>query len=179
MPDDFSLHVRELSDRVGEIASAIHRVSHQLHPWKLHSIGLVTAIQSSCDDVSSQHQIQVQFSHFGHVTTLSPEVSLCLYRVVQEALHNVVKHSGAQQASVLLASERDMLHLRIADSGVGFDLGAADGTGLGLVSMRERVSFIGGRFAIYSALGTGTRIEVRVPLHSAHTAPPKQKAESA
>jgi signal transduction histidine kinase len=95
---------------------------------------------------------------------VSADVSLCLYRVAQEALHNVVRHSGATQASVRIARESDALTLQIADQGVGFSLVDVDRAGLGLISMQERISFLGGDVAIHSSPGGGTRIRVRVPL---------------
>ena len=97
--------------------------------------------------------------------SVSPEVQLCLFRIVQEGLNNVVKHSGASEAHVTLSGERDALLLSIADFGRGFNVGAmANGDGLGLESMRERLRLIGGELTIRSQAGQGTRIDARVPL---------------
>ena len=90
-------------------------------------------------------------------------MSLCLFRIVQEGLQNVVQHSEAQRASVYLSGATGGLELTITDSGIGFDTGIK-GTGLGLVSIRERVHFLGGQLAIHSAPGVGTRLDVQVPL---------------
>jgi PAS domain S-box-containing protein len=156
--------VREISSRANEIASDIHRLSHQLHPAKLGAIGLVASLEALCRDASIQHHIAVEFTHGDIPIGVTADVSLCLYRITQEALHNVTRHSGATRALVRIARDADELTLNIADQGVGFTPRDSERGGLGLVSMRERVSFIGGQIIIHSAPGQGTRIGVRVPL---------------
>ena len=173
------LRVREIYDRVSEIATDIHRVSHELHPQKLGAIGLVKSLEALCRDASLQHRIAVDFMHGEVPMGVNADVSLCLYRVTQEALHNVTKHSGARCAMVRITCETDTLTLQIADHGAGFAMRDAERLGLGLVSMRERVSFVGGDFAIHSAPGQGTRIGVRVPLSVALSVVPPQAAGSA
>ena len=107
--------------------------------------------------------------------SLPPDVQLCLFRIVQEGLNNVVKHSGAREAQVTLSGARDALLLRIADSGRGFDEAeTTDRSGLGLASMRERLRLIGGELTVTSRSGQGTTIEARAPLRS----PRGQPAES-
>jgi PAS domain S-box-containing protein len=157
--------VKEISDRAIEIASDIHRLSHELHPAKLGAIGLVPSLAALCRDASLQHHIAVDFAPGEVPLGVGADTSLCLYRVTQEALRNIVKHSGATRAMVRIAREGDDLVLQIADQGAGFVPRGSDRGGLGLVSMRERVSFIGGQIVIHSAPGEGTRIGVRVPLH--------------
>jgi PAS domain S-box-containing protein len=159
-----SARVKEISDRAIEIASDVHRLSHQLHPAKLGAIGLVASLEALCRDASAQHHIAVEFTHGDVPIGVSADVSLCLYRITQEALHNITKHSGTKRALVRIARDADELTLHIADQGVGFMPRDSERGGLGLVSMRERVSFIGGQIAIHSAPGQGTRIGVRVPL---------------
>src|SRR5262249_34690762 len=95
---------------------------------------------------------------------VDPHVSLCLYRIAQEALHNVARHSRASAAEVRLRRDDDSLALQIADSGVGFDPHDVGRPGLGLLSMRERANFLGGELAIHAFPGGGTRIDVRIPL---------------
>jgi signal transduction histidine kinase len=155
---------QETSHRAAEIASDVHDLSHQLHPSRLKVLGLIQAMQGVCRDVGNQHGISVDFSHEGVPSGVSPATSLCLYRITQEALHNVAKHSGARRAAVRLSREQGLLYLQIADQGVGFEPASFDGAGLGLVSMTERVNHLGGRLIIRSAPGAGTRIGVRVPL---------------
>jgi PAS domain S-box-containing protein len=155
---------RDVSDRVNEIASDLHQLSHELHPSKLHALGLVAAVESLCRDCSRAHDIQVAFSHTGVPPTIDQEISLCLYRIVQEALHNVARHSQARRARVRLTRDNDALVLRIADSGVGFDPQVMTHAGLGLVSMRERATVLSGQLTIDAYPGGGTRVDVRIPL---------------
>jgi signal transduction histidine kinase len=109
--------------------------------------------------------------------SLAPDVQLCLFRVVQEGLNNVVKHSGAREAQVMLSGTGDTLLLRIADSGRGFDEAeAAERDGLGLASMRERLRLIGGELTVTSRSGQGATIEARAPLASPLIRPPAADA---
>jgi signal transduction histidine kinase len=152
-----------LSTQAGEIASAIHNLSHELHPSKLHALGLLSALQSLCRDVSQQGGVQVAFTHGFVPKDVDGDVSLCLYRITQEALHNVARHSQARHAEVRLSAEADLLTLQVADSGVGFSVKRQQ-DGLGLVSIRERVTLLRGQLAIHTFPGGGTRIGVRVPV---------------
>jgi signal transduction histidine kinase len=161
---DFVEDARTASRRAAEIAGDVHELSHQLHPSKLKMLGIIRAIEGVCRDVAVQHDIVVDFTHEGIPATVAPATSLCLYRILQEALHNVAKHSGASRAEVRLVRERDTIIMRIDDQGAGFDPEALDGTGLGLVSMRERVNHLGGRLTIGSAPTHGTRISIHLPL---------------
>ena len=148
-----------------DIASEIHNLSRQLHPSILDELGLVTAVRSYCGEISRQHGIQIIFNQDNVSSSISKPVSLCLYRIVQEAVQNVVKHSRAQEAKIELAQRSGMLHLRISDSGVGFDINSLQGQGgLGLVSMRERLRLVGGKLSIQSQPSQGTQIEVQLPI---------------
>jgi len=162
--DDGRSRVRLLSARIGEIATDVHNLSHELHPSKLQVLGLVAAVQSLCRDVSQQSGVQVVFTHDTLPPGIDPNVSLCLYRIAQESLHNVARHSRAREAQVRLTHEADGLVLQVRDSGVGFDTRRRGDGGLGLVSMRERVAFIRGHLAIDAYPGGGTRITVRAPI---------------
>jgi PAS domain S-box-containing protein len=161
---DVAARIDRLAERVAGIATDVHEMSHRLHPFKLEVLGLTAAVQSICRDVTAQHGVAVEFRHDRVPERLPPDVSLCLYRIAQEGLRNVVKHSGARHAWLGLEYADGALSLQIADSGNGFDPETYERSGLGLVSMRERVSFLGGQLAIRSAPGAGTRIGVRVPL---------------
>jgi PAS domain S-box-containing protein len=162
-PGELAENVREISDRTAEIATDVHRLAYTLHPSKLESLGLVAALESVCRDISRQHGLQVDFEHGNIPADVPADIALCLYRVVQEALNNVIRHSGARHAMVELRAAGDLLELHVADSGAGF-VASAGGAGIGLVSMRERVNFVGGQLAIHSAPGSGTRIGVRVSI---------------
>ena len=151
--------------RTQGIARSVHDLSHRLHPAKLRLIGLVSAIGGLQRELS-QPNIEIAFTHDKVPPTLPPDVTLCLFRIAQEALHNAIKYSQARHVAVHLGGVSEGLALAIADDGVGFDVDAAWGTGLGLISMGERVEAIGGTFKVQSNPGIGTRLEVTVPLHA-------------
>src|SRR6185295_16662062 len=122
------------------------------------------AVRGHCREILA-HGLQVNFSEVDVPESVPNDAKLCVIRIVQEGLTNVVKHSGAREAHVTLRGSRDGLQLRIADFGCGFDeAAAADRDGLGLASMRERLRLIGGELAIRSGAGQGTTIDARVPL---------------
>jgi signal transduction histidine kinase len=153
----------ELCQRTNEISSEVHGLSHRLHPSKLEALGLVATIRGHCRDISRQGVV-AHFSEHRAPPGIPTDVSLCLFRIVEEALSNVVRHSHAREAFVTLEEvDRDIV-LRIADDGRGFDDAVTPGdTGLGLVSMRERLRSVGGTLSIVSAAGKGALIEARVP----------------
>jgi len=163
--EDLSVSVRTLRVRAQEISSEIHRLSHQLHPGKLDHLGLAACIRTLCEEVSEHHQIEIDFSLSGFPAVLSPDVSLCVYRVAQESLHNITKHSGARTAQVALRKTTKAIHLRVLDTGCGFDA-ASNGTGLGLMSMKERLNLVGGTITIRSRSMMGTQIDVQVPFEA-------------
>src|SRR6185295_4000083 len=122
------------------------------------------AVRGHCREIL-KHGIQVYFSEADVPESVPNDAKLCLFRIVQEGLTNVVKHSGAREAHVTLKGSGDELQLRIADFGCGFDeAAAADRGGLGLASMRERLRLVGGELTITSRAGQGTTIDARVPL---------------
>jgi signal transduction histidine kinase len=165
-PAAFESRLRQVSQYVGDVAASLRDLSLRLHPDKLETLGLVTAVESICRDMSRQHDIVVEFQNGGVPGVIEPNVSLCLYRVVQEALHNIVKHGGAQRAFVTLACAAGSIELHVADQGRGFTPDSPANRGLGLVSMRERVKLLGGQIAIESSPGAGVRLAVRIPLES-------------
>jgi PAS domain S-box-containing protein len=147
-----------------EVSSDIHDLSHRLHPSKLGILGLVLSLDGLCREFSVQHNIQVRFVHDEIPRTFSKDITLCLFRIVQEALQNVAKHSGATDAIVELSVRDDQIELCVSDSGAGFSVECGKNVaGLGLVSMRERLRLIGGHLAIESEPSRGTRVHVRVP----------------
>jgi PAS domain S-box-containing protein len=156
---------REVRAQIVDIAADLHSLSHELHPSKLQALGLVESLTSLCRDVAKQSGVHVAFVHEHVPSALDPAVALCLYRIVQEALHNVARHSGAREADVRLRHEDHSLILHVTDSGVGFDSEKADRGGLGLVSMRERAALLNGQLELYAFPGRGTRIVVRLPLN--------------
>lgn len=157
--------VRELWTRSQEISSDVHRLSHQLHSSKLQHVGLVPALMGLCEEIGEKYGIQVQFADCGIPSEIPKDVALCLFRVTQEALNNVVKHSRAKEAKVELCKTRNEIRLQVVDAGAGFDV-ELTGTdaGIGLVGMRERLRLVGGRISVLSAPGRGTEILAEVPV---------------
>jgi signal transduction histidine kinase len=152
---------QQCSDLTGDVQA----LSHELHPSLLDNLGLVTAVKSFCREFSEQHAAEVEFADRNIPDSLSREVSLSLFRVVQEALHNAAKYSGQKQFEVSLQGNAEGLELEIGDRGVGFDVAnVSDTGGLGLVSMRERIHLLNGTISIESKPNAGTRIRAFVPL---------------
>jgi len=149
------------------ISSDVHRLSHKLHPSKLDHLGLIDAARDFCTEISQHHGVHVDFFHRDVPDRIPGEISLCIFRIIQESLQNVVKHSGAKQAYVGLVGQGGEIHLEVSDPGAGFDADSDKGkAGLGLVSMRERVRFAGGEMWIRSRRSHGTRINVKMPLRA-------------
>ena len=156
-----------LTEVATEIASSIHNLSHRLRPSLLDLLGPVASIERLCRELSDRHNLQIKFVHHGISEQIPKDVTLCLYRITQEALRNVVKHSGAAQAEVELMGHDDRIELCISDSGVGFSPESAKRTpGLGLISMQERLRLVGGQLSVQSEPSRGTRIGVRIPRRS-------------
>jgi signal transduction histidine kinase len=153
---------QETLRRARDVAKSVHDLSHRLHPAKLRLIGLVAALNGLQRELS-QPDLPITFTHENVPATLSPEITLCVFRVVQEALQNAIKYSRARHVSVQLSGTPTALTLVIADDGVGFDVEKNWGKGLGLISISERLEAIGGAVQIRSAPGAGTRLEITVP----------------
>lgn len=161
---EYRPHFGRLSSQVDEIARDLYDLSHKLHPSRLHMLGLVESVRILCHDISQQRGLAITFSEHDIPDVIEPGVSLCLYRITQEALHNVAKHSHSCDATVRLERHDDEILLVISDSGIGFDPYGADHAGMGLASMRERVGVLNGQLEIQAAPGGGTKILVRVPM---------------
>ena len=164
-PDVIREHLRSLQHRAAELSEDVRRMAHQLHPAVLDDLGLEPGLRSYCAEFSRLAGIPVKFSCRGLSESLPPEVALCLYRVAQEGLRNIAKHSRASRASVTLAGAKEAIRLSITDSGIGFIRDAVKSKGgLGIASMEERVRLVNGNILIESKPGKGTRITVHVPL---------------
>ncbi|MGC2112458.1 MAG: PAS domain S-box protein [Candidatus Korobacteraceae bacterium] len=160
-----SLGIPELCGKVKEIGAQVSRLSHQLHSSELEFLGLAVAVKGLCREFSEQYRIKVNCVCTGVPAELNSDVSLCFLRVVQEALHNVAKHSRASAVEVEVTGAVANITLAISDNGVGFEMNKVRQTaGLGMVSMRERMHLIGGEFTISSSPGSGTKILARAPL---------------
>jgi len=157
--------IEEANKDVQNLASDIQALSHRLHSSKLEYLGLVAASGSLCKELSERQNVEIHFHSNSISKNLPKETSLCLFRVLQEALQNAIKHSGARHFEVSLKEALSEIQLSVHDSGVGFDPEQAmNGGGLGLTSMKERLKLVGGNLFIDSQEQRGTTIQARVPL---------------
>lgn len=156
--------LEELQKQTKEIIADVQALSHELHPPRLLHLGVVAAIEGLCEELSAQKSVDIDFRHENVPETLPPDVSLCLFRVLQEALHNAVRHSHVRRFDVHLRGTGTGLDLIVRDEGVGFDVKAANrGLGLGLTSMKERLKLVGGELVIESQSRRGTTVRARAP----------------
>ena len=147
------------------MSADMRSLSHQLHSSRLDLVGLVPALSGLCEEITKKYKIDVHFAEHNFPRNLTKDVELCLFRVAQEGLSNVVKHSEASSAQVELGASRNYVSLRISDSGKGFNPAVKDpGSGIGLVGMRERLRLLGGKLSIVSEPMRGTEVFAEIPL---------------
>jgi PAS domain S-box-containing protein len=164
-PEAMKKRLEDIGRHCSEIAGDVQSLSHQLHSSRLDYLGVVAAIRGFCTELSKQHGLNIEFSESNVPTDLPKDVSLCLFRVTQEALHNAVKYSGVSQFAVELSGIEGAVQLAVSDAGAGFDVEEAKkNQGLGLVSMQERIHLVHGSFSVESKPWQGTRIIAVVPL---------------
>lgn len=157
--------VSRVSQKAQELSSDIHRLSYQLHPFKLEHFGLCASIESLCVELSVHQDLEIKFRQQGFPAELPADVTLCVFRIAQESLHNVVKHSGASETQVVVTKTPNAVRLRVSDNGSGFDIELAKmKKRLGLISIRERLRLVNGKVVIRSQLHQGTQIDVFIPL---------------
>jgi signal transduction histidine kinase len=163
-PETITGPMQKISGDVRNLSSEVHRLAHELHPAKLDQLGLAAAVRGFCKELSEANQIAIEFEAGDLPRVMPNDLTLCVYRVLQEALQNAIKHSDATRVKVELATNGEKLHLIVTDDGHGFDPRAIKiKPSLGIVSMRERVRMVKGLISVQSRPGEGTRIEVRVP----------------
>jgi len=170
-PSDVPGRALELLRQTIEISNEVQALSHDLHSSKLKYLGVVTGMKSWCKEFAERQKMEIHFR--SEVPSALPlDVGLPLFRVLQEALHNAIKHSGVRRVEVQLKKDSDGIHLTVSDRGKGFDIEPAlQGKGLGLTSMRERVRLLNGVIVIDANPMRGTIIRVRVPLPSEQNSP--------
>lgn len=157
--------LHQLSNRAVEISKRVQAISHQLHSSQLELLGLASAVRNGCEEYTQRQHIKVHYKQGELPDGIPADISLCVFRVLQEALRNAAKHSGADRVHVELSGDGDEIRLSVRDDGRGFDPQSAVCTeGLGLISMRERLHLHGGCISIRSRPNHGTDLEVRVPL---------------
>jgi signal transduction histidine kinase len=155
---------RGMREQLAALSEGVHSLSRQLHPSILYDLGLVDALRSECLSLEQRDGIKIKYHAQNVPPDLSRGVALCVYRVAQEALRNVVRHARSARASVWLHASESELFLCVRDRGVGFEVAARGKAGLGLESMRERARLIQARLTVRSRQGKGTKVTVRAPL---------------
>jgi PAS domain S-box-containing protein len=169
-PSEVWSRLQELRKQAIEISGDVQALSHELDSSKLDYLGAIRGMRGWCEEFGERQGIQVEFKSPGAKISLPREIGLCLFRVLQETLHNAAEHSGVRRIEVQLREDAGEFHLIVSDLGRGFDLETAtQGRGLGLVSMQERVRLINGIIEIQSKSMSGTTIHVHVPLTLEHS----------
>ena len=164
LPTGIRDRLQELQRMTSDISSDLHTLSHELHSSTLEYLGLVKGMRNWCEEYSLRQNLKIDFKTHD-VPDLPQDISLCLFRVLQEAVHNAAKYSGVKQIEVRLTDASGEIQLIVRDSGQGFDVEAVT-RGLGLTSMQERVRLVGGSIVIDSKPQTGTTVHVRVPFRA-------------
>lgn len=167
---DDTARLQQLGERARELSSDVHRLAYQLHPARLDQLGLVAAVSGLCRELSESSGVKVEIKHDNVPRELPADLGRCVYRVAQESLQNVIRHSGAKESRVELTAHNGQIRLLVSDTGKGFDLESARrSSGLGLLSMRERVRLSGGRLEIRALPGQGTQLELTIPMEKETT----------
>jgi PAS domain S-box-containing protein len=161
----------ELLDRVSELGADLHSLSHRLHSSTLESLGLLAGVEALCKEFAEQQGVQVDFVHDNVPGGVPADAALCMFRITQEALRNIKRHSGANWAEVRLEQQDRRLHLSVSDHGRGFNSNKPPAErGIGIHSMEERLRLLGGELEIQSRPMEGTRIDAWLPLKMASAA---------
>ena len=156
--------VTALNRRIREISADIHQISHQLHPSILDELGLAKAMKEECDAFTRRTGISIRFIPPGEHTSVEMSTELAVYRIMQECLHNIAKHSRAVSACVGLAVDDERICLNVQDTGIGFDPSKERHEhGLGMASIRERVEMLGGSVSFEGEIGRGMTVNVKLP----------------
>jgi signal transduction histidine kinase/ABC-type uncharacterized transport system substrate-binding protein len=163
-PDTLKQTLDGFSQSVCELGADLHILSHRLHSSTLETLGLITGLKALCGEFGAKQGIEVDFTSEDIPRSVRPDVALCLFRLAQEGLQNLKKHSGAKRAELSVRHMGDRLFLSLCDQGRGFDANKLEKPGLGILSMQGRARLLGGEFEIHSKPGEGTRIEAWVPL---------------
>jgi signal transduction histidine kinase len=152
-------------EQLGEIISDIHNLSHQLHSSKLQVLGLEAALREVCRQLEKQHDLEIELAADALPFPFREDISLCFYRVAQEALNNAVKHSGSPRIKVRVTARDGTLNMTVRDYGTGFHSSAFT-NGIGLATMRERMRLVGGELQVSSRPGEGTELKAKARLGS-------------
>ncbi|MEM8861848.1 MAG: ATP-binding protein [Chloroflexota bacterium] len=159
--------IEQLKQQVDEIMVQLHHLAVELHPTSLDKLGFEDSLRQLVYQFSKRTNLPVDLNIYDDLTSMmTSQIGLALYRIVQEALNNAVRHSEASRAEVLFQRRETELVLIVADNGIGFDQSAIDTNRIGLLSMRTRIEELGGRFQIESEPGDGTTVTVEYPIEN-------------
>ena len=166
--DEMRQELADLQQQTHKLARNVRQLSHDLHPAVLQHLGLVKGLTSYCGELERTHGLLMTCSAEGDFATITPDAALCLYRIAQEALRNVIAHARASRADVSLLQVGGQAQITIVDDGCGFDAtGSADrDAGLGLVSMSERARVLGGTVSVLSKPDQGTQVQATLPIRA-------------
>lgn len=162
LPAALADHLKAVAQIASDAIAEVRSLSQNLRPIQIEQLGLTAALHGLIEQVSDSTATQIEGRLESVDEVLQADAATHLYRIVQEALNNILKHSRARHATVALRRDVGMLHLDIRDDGAGFAMGAGNG-GLGLTSMGERAQMLGGALALASEPGKGTRVQVNLP----------------
>jgi signal transduction histidine kinase len=163
LPAAAGSRIDKLREQTVKIVDDVQSLSHELHSSKLEVMGMGAAMRAFCREFSEHQKVEIDFETHDLPSSLSPSISLCLFRVLQEAVRNSTKHSGVRRFEVRSWGTPDEIHLTVKDSGAGFEIEAArKGRGLGLISMEERLKLVNGTFSVESQPQGGTTIHASV-----------------
>ena len=166
-PEPLRRACRNLHHQIQEISTDVNRLAHQLHPAMLDNVGLLAAMKSLCLEITGSGKLRVEFHHQGSFAKLPKDVTLCIFRIAQEALRNCMKHSDAEFAEAVLLNTGREVRLSVSDQGRGFAMNRnIIKHGLGFTSMRERLRIVGGTMTVRSKPSHGARIEISIPLRA-------------
>ncbi|MCI0455406.1 MAG: ATP-binding protein [Gemmataceae bacterium] len=164
-PDLGGQRVKGIVGEVNDLATSLRKLAHRLHPSGIDKGGVVAALQILGHDLHAAHNLEVRLDLPDLPLGLPRETELCMYRVAQEALRNVVTHSGVHEAEVSVRRDTTVVSLEVKDRGLGFTPGSKAASGIGMMSMRERAQLAGGELTVASRPGKGTTVRLTLPAH--------------
>ncbi|MDP2362361.1 MAG: ATP-binding protein, partial [Ignavibacteria bacterium] len=171
IPNDEKFNLKKVKDQLLEVSKDIKSVIYSLHPAELETYGLIDAVDLMLKKFADLSKIKVNFNCVGKYFRANKKIELNIYRIIQEAFNNISKHSFAKNIEVELQFTNDLISVNIKDDGVGFSVRSLEnkklnnGSGYGLISMKERTYISGGEFSIHSEPGNGTNIQIKIPLN--------------
>lgn len=166
--NSITCELHKVIDQIADLSAAMRDLSHGLHPPLLRHVGLKAALKSLRDSFEKTHGIATELVGVAELPRISDEMSLCIYRVTQESLHNIAKHAGADKVTIALDHTPRHIRLTVSDTGRGFVRSdVVQKGGLGLLSMEARALSIGGHLTVNSSSDAGTEVRLTVPLRNA------------